>query len=345
MGEALGVPEIVVRGWSAKAILVAPSRRREAEMLMRAAADLALEHNLTERAATVLGNLSDLAFGHDRYQDALGYLERELELARRTGDRPNEWFAISESTYALYHLGRWDEALAAFAELPVELLPSGHTLISPLTADPADPPVPGRARGGAGAVRHLRPPAGSIDVQERSCYAAGCGDARARGGPVRGGAARAPSNAVATQGLVGAWPQNVKLGLVAAVEAATRPRPPRQGGGAAPASSRRQPDRAAHAADGRARAPLPRAHGGIGRVGGGASSPRPSGILRDLGIPFWLAVTQLEHAESLLRTGGPGDAGALIADARATFERLRAAPWLERVEAVAAPALQADAAS
>jgi hypothetical protein len=68
-------------------------------------------------------------------------------------------------------------------------------------------------------------------------------------------------------------------------------------------------------------------------------------LLADFGIPFWLAVTQVEHAESLVRTGAPGDAGALAADARPTFERLRAAPWLERADAVAAPALQADAAS
>ena len=53
-------------------------------------------------------------------------------------------------------------------------------------------------------------------------------------------------------------------------------------------------------------------------------------------MPFWLAVTQLEHAELL---GGGEDAGRLLAEARETFERLEAVPWLERagarVEAVA----------
>ena len=46
--------------------------------------------------------------------------------------------------------------------------------------------------------------------------------------------------------------------------------------------------------------------------------------LRELGIPFWLAVTLLEHGE---------EAG--LAEAREIFERLGATPWLERVSAAA----------
>ncbi len=339
MGEALGLPEIVVRGWSAKAILVAPSRRREAEMLMRAAADLALEHNLTERAATVLGNLSDLAFGHDRYHDALGYLERELDLARRTGDRPNEWFAISESTYALYQLGRWDEALEAFAELPVELLPSGHTLISPLTAI-----LPIHLyRGELDRARELgeiyAPLATSIDVQERSCYAAGHATLALAEGRYDDALAIA-GEAVATQGLVGAWPQNVKLGLITAVEAALalglRDRVDELL--AAPESEPvglRTPLIAAHA------------HRFRGRMAGSAESAaaefaEAERILRDLGIPFWLAVAQLEHAEAVAG-GGDGDIRGLTDAARETFLRLGARPWIERVDAL--PVSVAGAAS
>ena len=45
---------------------------------------------------------------------------------------------------------------------------------------------------------------------------------------------------------------------------------------------------------------------------------------RELELPFWLAVTLLEHGEE------PG-----LAEAREIFERLGATPWLERVEAAA----------
>jgi hypothetical protein len=64
-------------------------------------------------------------------------------------------------------------------------------------------------------------------------------------------------------------------------------------------------------------------------------------LLHDLGIPFWLAVTQLEHAESLLRNGGHGDASGLLEEARATFALLRAGPWLERLAADSAPVPEA----
>jgi hypothetical protein len=55
---------------------------------------------------------------------------------------------------------------------------------------------------------------------------------------------------------------------------------------------------------------------------------------RELGTPFWLAVVLLEHAELLAREGREADAEPLLAEARGTFEHLRAVPWLERAAAV-----------
>ncbi len=60
-------------------------------------------------------------------------------------------------------------------------------------------------------------------------------------------------------------------------------------------------------------------------------------VLRRLEIPFWRAVCQLELAQSL---AGGAEADALLADARAVFSELQAAPWLERAlaaESVANP--------
>ena len=48
---------------------------------------------------------------------------------------------------------------------------------------------------------------------------------------------------------------------------------------------------------------------------------------REIGIPFWLAVTLLEHGELT------GDV-SLLDEAREIFGRLEATPWLERVDAV-----------
>ena len=51
-----------------------------------------------------------------------------------------------------------------------------------------------------------------------------------------------------------------------------------------------------------------------------------------LGAPFHLAVTQLEHAESLETRGPSDEADALRGSARSVFEQLRATPWLERAD-------------
>src|SRR5262249_48005619 len=55
--------------------------------------------------------------------------------------------------------------------------------------------------------------------------------------------------------------------------------------------------------------------------------------LRELELPFHLAVVQLEHGESLTAQGRRDDAEPLLAEARETFERLQAPPWLDRLDA------------
>jgi hypothetical protein len=54
---------------------------------------------------------------------------------------------------------------------------------------------------------------------------------------------------------------------------------------------------------------------------------------REISRPFELAVVQLEHAEWLLGQGRGDEAEPLLAEAREIFERLRARPWLERLDA------------
>jgi hypothetical protein len=53
-------------------------------------------------------------------------------------------------------------------------------------------------------------------------------------------------------------------------------------------------------------------------------------ICREFSLVFHLAVTQLEHAEWLTGQGRAEDAQLLLAEARQTFDRLQATPWLER---------------
>jgi hypothetical protein len=54
---------------------------------------------------------------------------------------------------------------------------------------------------------------------------------------------------------------------------------------------------------------------------------------REFEAPFQTAVVQAERAEQLVAAGRADEAARLFAEARDTFERLRAIPWLHRVEA------------
>jgi hypothetical protein len=55
-------------------------------------------------------------------------------------------------------------------------------------------------------------------------------------------------------------------------------------------------------------------------------------VFRNHQLVFWLAATQLEHGEWLIARGRADEAEPLLAEARETFERLEAAPWLDRLE-------------
>jgi hypothetical protein len=57
-----------------------------------------------------------------------------------------------------------------------------------------------------------------------------------------------------------------------------------------------------------------------------------------MGMPFYLAVGLLECAELLDAARRPDEVEPLPAESRALFEGLRATPWLERVDALAAGA-------
>jgi class 3 adenylate cyclase/tetratricopeptide (TPR) repeat protein len=341
MGEALALPEILVYGWGAKGVLAATRRRRhESRMLLTAAAELALEHGFMERAGVALGNLSDQAFAVDRYEEALGYLGRSLELARKTGDRPNEWFSHSESTYPLFQLGRWDEAMAAFAEVPPDQLPSGHTLISPLTSIVEIHLNRGRLDEARKLLEVFSRLPTSFDVQERVGYA-GSAAAVAHAEGRHADALELGEQVLAARDLLGDTAQAVKQGLRWAAEAAyalgkldrldeilqiVERRPP----------GLSSPMMEAHAHRLRARL----------AEGVGAADAHYSAAERQfeaLGLTFWLAVTRLEHGEALLARGGEGDPGALFADARATFLRLGAVPWVERADAASAPVLTPEA--
>jgi tetratricopeptide (TPR) repeat protein len=63
---------------------------------------------------------------------------------------------------------------------------------------------------------------------------------------------------------------------------------------------------------------------------------RAAAGFREVGMPFRLAVTLLEHGEWLTASGRSAEAEPLVREARDIFERLGARPWLERAESLQA---------
>jgi tetratricopeptide (TPR) repeat protein len=330
IGESLALPEILERAWTTKAMITTThGRLEEARGLFKLALEHALEHELTQRAANACGNLSDISFQRDRYAEALGYLQQALALGRNDGDRPVEWFALSEMTYALYMSGRWDEALAAFAEIPEEKLAVGGTLISPLTSVLELHVHRGNleeARRIFSLYPHL---ATSSDVQDQATYA--CAEAAlARAEGRHPDALAAGERAVAQAASLGIANQGVKQGFVHAIEAALAIGESQKAEELVSTIERLPPglrppflEAAAH----RYRARLADA---VDRAASEYATAAQR--FRDLGLPFWLAVTQLEHAEWLVGQGRTDETTSLLAEAREIFERLGAMPWLERLD-------------
>jgi tetratricopeptide (TPR) repeat protein len=341
LAEALRVPELLARGWNTKAIVISVRRPEEARGLFQLAAEHALAHDVHHTATSAIGNLSDLGFQRDRYAESLGHLERMLGLTRRIGHRANELFALSEITYPLTMLGRWDEALARLAEIPDEYIGVDSSLVSPLMAVLEIHLRRGELDQARGLLARYEELSRVGDVQTRGGYHNGEASVLLAEGN-HAAALVAAEQAMETRAALGLAAQSAKLGILHALEAAfalgdrakveellaiVDEQPP----------GLRPPllDAAAHWF----RARLAREDPGADR-----QFTEAAGMLRGLELPFHLAVVQLEHGEWLIDRGRNGDAETLLAEAEETFARLGATPWLERVHRqTAAETLTAEA--
>jgi class 3 adenylate cyclase/tetratricopeptide (TPR) repeat protein len=329
IAEALDLREVLLRAWNTKATLLASTRPEEARGLYQLSLQTALEHEVTQSAAVTCAQLSDLGFRRDRYAESLGYLEQALEYARRIGDRRWEWFALSEMSYALYMLGRWDEALVKFAEIPDEQLGTDTNLASPLTGVLALYLHRGELDQARGLLARFEQLSRSHDVQIQGGYNMATAAIRLAEGDPRNAIAAA-GLAFAGRGKLGIASQDVKHGFLHALEAALALGEHEQANEMLATveelpAGLRPPFLAATAH--RFRAGLAGDDPGADRQFTEAAS-----ILREVELPFHLAVVLLEHGEWLAARGRPDDAEPPLAEARETFGRLGAAPWLARAE-------------
>ena len=329
IAEAHAYPTALALALRAKAAL-AHSRGhiQEAGALVSQALRIALEHDVVEEAGICYFWLSDRCFQHDEYDSALRYLDECLALSRKLGDRASEWATLAERTYPLFMLGRWDEAQATSSEFTPEQFDSGGLMLSLLQSAVEIHIKRGELDDARRVFSLFSRLEESTDVQERSCYlgsraALGRADGRLRD------ALRDGEATIETARTLGISAQAAKQGIVEALEAAfalgesaKREELLALVEGVPPGT--RPPYLDAHARRFRARL-----------ADDGAGYEAAAGRFRELDLPFWLAVTLLEHGEWLAGQGQANEAEPLLAEAGEIFERLAAAPWLERVTAAA----------
>ena len=319
ISESLGLPEPLTHALQTKA-LVADSRGhpQEAVAFLAQALAIALEHDLLDRASVTYFNLSDRSFRRDRYADALGYLQSALELSRRIGSRPAEWSLLSELTYPLYMTGRWEETLATLEELTEEQIRSEAMFLSLLSSVLEIHIHRGELEQAQRLYSLFSRLETSVDLQEQGCYRSATAALRRAEGRF-GDALEAGAATAALARTFGAGHQIVKQGLVEAIEAALA-LGERERAGELLATIEAIPPGL--------RPPYleAQAHRFRARLDGDEGGYRAAAArFRELGIPFWLAVTLLEHGE---------EQG--LAEARDIFDGLGATPWLERATAAAA---------
>jgi tetratricopeptide (TPR) repeat protein len=303
-------------------------RFQEATAFMERALALSLAHDLTSEAIRQYGNLANIPLQRDRFAEALEQAERGLALAESRGERTQQaTLALSVAT-ARVALGRWDD----LPPLEADTLPGTSALLRlgylPLVARVQS------ARGdAAGLERTLSlavAAAGSTNVEWAT------GPLVARAIALRGLGRDAEALAVALPIAIGGTEvlnedrreAYVEAGLaalalgdetalerliafVAELPPATRSPLLRSGAArfAGLLASRRGDARAA-----------------------GERLAAAARELDEVEAPFNLAQVQLEHAEVLVAAGHEDEAAPLLAAARATFERLGAAPWLARAD-------------
>lgn len=244
-----------------------------------------------------------------------------LALSRRVGDRPREWGVVAERTYVLLMTGHWDEALGPGRELTRDQLDTGALLLSTLQSSVEINVKRGDLQEARDVPELFEGLAQSSDVQALSGFLADRASLRRAEGRLEDALADGTA-AVDVARTLGIAAQASKQGLVEALEAACA-----LGRtdtveellariDAVPAGSR-PPYLDAQARRFRARLD--------GDAGGYLAAVEG---FRTLGLPFWLAVTLLEHAELTADR-------ASLDEARSIFEELKATPWLARAAAAA----------
>ncbi|MGH2769103.1 MAG: hypothetical protein ACRDJF_01050, partial [Actinomycetota bacterium] len=313
-------------------ILNARGRPQEALGVMKHALEVANRSDLPSVALRANRTLAFLSNAHDRFEEALVYSKRALDLARRLGDRRQEWRMLTDTTSSLWSMGRWDEALRRMAKIPNEYIEQTRFCI--IVVDSAV--AINLARGNLPEAERIFSLAGrcatAADVWERFTHLITHARILLAGKGKEAVALSKAEEALKSRNTLGMNPLG-KAAFIQATHAAfalgkidkveqllemIEALPPGE----------RSPLLEAQLS--RFRARLAQV---LGKQEGIVPSfEKAAGIFQELGTPFWRAVTLLEHGEWLHTWARRVDAEAILTEAKYLFQRLKARPFLERLE-------------
>jgi class 3 adenylate cyclase/tetratricopeptide (TPR) repeat protein len=327
LAEALELGEVFAGALTSKSLLFSRRNRlEEARILLEGSVARALADDLPAAAARAFNNLGVVLESCDRYAQSLEVTSRGIELARRLGDRVWELQLLAGQISSLVLLGRWDNALARADE--AESLPGAEhapELFLHLVGIDCwrGRPVEARARLDLHAAHRE-----SNEIQARSAYALHEAMVHRAEGKPRAALEVLERELSRSTGELAVTFLTVKLSLVEALEAAFELGDAGKleqllGSIDALRPGERPPLLAAHAARFRARLACDPSEAETG-------FRRATELFRELDMAFWLAVTQLEHAEWLIQHGRAAEAQPLLDEATETFELLEATPWIDR---------------
>jgi class 3 adenylate cyclase/tetratricopeptide (TPR) repeat protein len=339
--EWLGLPEVLSQAMNTKALTyLNAGRLTEAGALLHRALAIALEHDLPQATMRAYANTSVLISEQDEYEAAEALQREAIAAAERYGIRGFKTFLEAHLSATLWFIGRWDEAMTLWAGMPDPREAPDVEAAKIVTAVVAMNIL--GARGDVDAALALEPMfdpfTGSTDMQDRSLERV----ARAFTARLRGdleATAGFLDDALEAMPVLGLGHANVRGALMEAIDLAIQTGDQERLARyvaiideAGPGN--RSPQLTAYHARARARLGILRGSDAAD-VDGGYSTC--IAILKDRGIVFPAATAQLEWAEWLLGQGRADDARDLLEEARVAFERLGAAPSLDRAVAALAP--------
>lgn len=328
LAEALDLPEVLASGLNTRAnLLLRRDRPQEAKVLLEGALRIAREHELHTVGLRSTNNLLVTLDTLDRVAEQLPIMIDAIELARRAGDRSWDILLKAGLAAGLANLGRWNEALAVYAELG-DNASTALQQISVLDIVPLH-----CERGDVGLARALFSSLSLLEDSDDSQVVivralAEVNLLRAEGDLEA--AQRAADHALTLRDELGVTFSAVKLAAAEVLETALARRDEARVEEVLALIDALRPGE---------RTPLWRAI--RARYGARLAALRDedadagfrsaTALYDDLGFVFPAAATRLEHAEWLITQRRTEEAASLLAEAGATFEELGAQPWLERL--------------